>query len=56
MAEHSFRYNDFAEFLIKNNFIVYAIYHRGHGKTEEKNSENIGYLAPQSGWNLMVKV
>lgn len=54
MAEHAFRYNDFAEFLIRNGFGVYANDHRGHGKTKENTIENIGYLAPKDGWELLV--
>lgn len=43
MAEHSERYDRFAEFLNSKNIVVYADDHRGHGKTAEKNGK-LGYL------------
>ena len=41
MAEHATRYNEFAKFLNKNGYIVFADDHRGHGKTAGSD-ENIG--------------
>jgi len=41
MAEHAKRYEDFALFLNKNGYIVFADDHRGHGKTA-KGEENLG--------------
>lgn len=32
-AEHSGRYDDFANFLVKNGFSIFALDHRGHGKS-----------------------
>ncbi len=49
MAEHSGRYNEFAEFLTEEGFVVYANDHKGHGETG-KNSNSLGYFAPQNGW------
>jgi acylglycerol lipase len=33
-AEHSGRYHHFASYLVENNFGVYALDHRGHGRSE----------------------
>ena len=33
MAEHGARYEDFAQFLNKNGYAVFANDHKGHGKT-----------------------
>ncbi len=38
MAEHARRYDDFANFLNKNGFIVFADDHRAHGLTSVKQS------------------
>ncbi|MCQ2409478.1 MAG: alpha/beta hydrolase [Clostridia bacterium] len=35
MSEYAGRYGDFAEFLNKNGYIVFADDHRGHGRTEK---------------------
>jgi len=43
MAEHGKRYTDFARFLNRNGYIVYADDHRGHGKTAG-TIEEIGYI------------
>lgn len=40
MAEHSGRYNEFAEFLAQNGYLVFADDHRAHGDTDK---ENLGY-------------
>lgn len=40
MVEHALRYDEFARFLNRNGFLVFADDHRGHGKTDEKN---LGY-------------
>ncbi len=37
MAESSVRYLDFAEFMAKNGYIVFADDHRGHGKTDGRS-------------------
>ena len=41
MGEHCGRYNDFAEFLNKNGFMVIAEDHRGHGKTSGYDNRGI---------------
>jgi acylglycerol lipase len=33
-AEHSSRYHHFASYLVENSFAVYALDHRGHGRSE----------------------
>ena len=53
MAEHSGRYDQFAQFLIANQFIVYANDHRGHGETGT-NMGVMGYFAEQEGFERAV--
>jgi|WetSurMetagenome_2_1015567.scaffolds.fasta_scaffold00835_4 alpha-beta hydrolase superfamily lysophospholipase len=53
MADHSGRYADFAKFLTVNYFAVFAIDLRGHGKTAG-NLNNLGFLAPKNGWDMLV--
>ena len=53
MAEHAARYSEFADFLTKNGFAVYADDHRGHGKTAG-SQDCIGFFAEKDGWNLVV--
>lgn len=48
-AEHALRYEDFAKFLVANNYAVVAEDHRGHGKTAD-DSENLGFFAEDEGW------
>ncbi|AHI58611.1 hypothetical protein P344_06550 [Spiroplasma mirum ATCC 29335] len=47
------RYQDFANFLNKNGYLVIANNHRGHGKTV-KNKEDFGYFADENGWQILV--
>lgn len=54
MAETAARYEEFAEYLTRNGYIVYANDHRGHGKTAG-NVENLGYLADEDGFHWLVK-
>ncbi len=53
MAEHSERYDDFAEKLVSEGFVVFANDHKGHGKTEE-DSREIGFFAEKNGWQIVV--
>jgi len=53
MAEHSARYERFAQVLCDIGIGVYAHDHRGHGKTAG-SLENIGYFADKNGWDLVV--
>ena len=48
MAEHSLRYEAFAEFLNKSQVVVYSYDQRGHGKTAER-IEEIGFFAENDG-------
>lgn len=52
-AEHSARYQRFAEFLNGAGYAVYADDHRGHGKTAAA-LERAGIAGPD-GWNGMVR-
>lgn len=53
MAEHGARYERFANFLNEKNYIVYAIDHRGHGKTGLA-MERMGYFG-KGGWDQLVE-
>jgi len=52
MAEHVERYNEFAEYLTNNGFIVYANDHRGHGQTAEP--DKLGFFTSKNGWKLVI--
>ncbi len=54
MAEHSLRYQRFANFLNTKGLSVYAIDHRGHGETAVRNSETLGWFAEHNGWQRVV--
>ncbi|MBT3318202.1 MAG: alpha/beta hydrolase [Clostridia bacterium] len=47
-VEHALRYDDFANALAKQGFVVYANDHRGHGKTAGE-ADNVGYFSDQKG-------
>jgi len=53
MAEHAARYENFALFLNKNGYAVFANDHKGHGKTAG-SVENLGYFADKNGFELVV--
>lgn len=53
MAEHSKRYGELAKALANEGYTVYANDHRGHGQTAG-NKENLGFLADENGWELVV--
>ncbi len=53
MAEHSERYNEFAEKLVSEGFAVFANDHIGHGKTANE-IEKLGYFADTDGWQKVV--
>ena len=53
MAEHSKRYENFAHFLNRQGFIVYADDHRGHGNSLE-DDEAFGYIG-EDGFNNIVE-
>lgn len=54
MAEHAGRYEDFALFLNKHGYAVFANDHKGHGKTAG-TVENLGYFADRNGFGQVVK-
>ena len=54
MAEHAGRYERFAERLTAAGYDVYAIDHRGHGKTAG-TLENVGYFADKDGFEKVVE-
>ena len=41
MVEHAGRYNEFAEYMAKNGYTVFADDHRAHGETDK---DTLGYL------------
>lgn len=49
MAEYSDRYERFAKVMTKAGFAVFAGDHRGHGETADP--EELGWFAPEDGWN-----
>ena len=56
MAEHAKRYEDFAKFLNKNGYIVFADDHRAHGKTA-RGEENLGIYkdgGPDVVWDTIM--
>ncbi|NLM00848.1 MAG: alpha/beta hydrolase [Treponema sp.] len=53
MAESATRYSDFAEYLNKKGYAVFAHDHRGHGETAG-TVENLGFLAEENGFKRVV--
>ncbi len=53
MAEHAARYEEFASFLTKHGYAVFANDHKGHGKTAG-TLENLGYFADENGFQQVV--
>lgn len=53
MAEHAKRYSDFAQYLNNKGYSVFAIDHRGHGKTKSPG-ENYGEIG-ENGFEMMVE-
>ena len=49
MQEHIEKYDEFANFLARNGFLVVGHDHLGHGKTVEKEDES-GYFCKNDGW------
>lgn len=54
MAEHGERYEEFANYLCHNGFIVYCNDHIGHGKSV-KNDSMLGYFGNENGWISFVE-
>ena len=53
MAEHSLRYDEFAQFIARHGTTVYAYDQRGHGFSLEE-SEVPGYVADRGGWSKLL--
>ncbi|WP_026772332.1 alpha/beta hydrolase [Sediminibacillus terrae] len=53
MAEHTGRYQRFAEFMVERNFAVYANDHRGHGHTGKRQG-TLGFLDEKNGFDKTV--
>lgn len=53
MAEHAQRYQEFANFLYQQGFLVILHDQRGHGKTGEEY-ENLGFFTADKGWFRVV--
>lgn len=56
MAEHGARYSALANFLNTQGFAVYALDHRGHGKSAQNDNE-IGHFtskAEENGWENVI--
>ncbi len=54
IEEHIDRYEGFAEFLTKNNILMAANDHLGHGRSAFP-PEDLGYFADQDGWKFVVE-
>ena len=54
MAEYAKRYQEFADFLLRNNIVVYAIDQRGHGQTGLA-SGHMGHFSNTDGWEKAVE-
>ena len=52
MAEHSARYQQFAQALNKSGYGVMAIDHRGHGP--DAPVKQLGHFADQNGWDKVL--
>lgn len=53
MAEHVLRYENFCEFMVNHDFIVYGNDHRGHGGTIEAPDDK-GFFAEKDGFEKVV--
>ncbi|MBO5479324.1 MAG: lysophospholipase [Clostridia bacterium] len=54
MQEHIGRYDEFANVLADNGYIVVGHDHLGHGSSV-KNEEDFGYFAKKDGWNRLAE-
>lgn len=54
MVEYIYRYNEFANYLVEQGYVVVGYDHLGHGASVEKE-ELYGYFAEHNGHNLLVK-
>jgi len=54
MCEYIERYEDFADFLCENGYIVCGIDNLGHGSSV-KSENDYGFFGEKDGWKLLVK-
>lgn len=54
MQEHIGRYDEFAQVLANNGYIVVGHDHLGHGDTA-KSEDDFGYFAKKDGWNHLAE-
>lgn len=54
MQEHIGRYDEFAQVLANNGYIVVGHDHLGHGDTA-KSEDDFGYFAKKNGWNHLAE-
>ncbi|MEX2415085.1 MAG: lysophospholipase [Paenibacillaceae bacterium] len=54
MGEHGGRYEQLAQQLTAQGYAVYALDHRGHGRTAGCR-DKFGHLADHNGWNLVIE-
>lgn len=54
MAEHIGRYEDFANYLVEQGYMVSGHDHRGHGRTAEKNGQ-LGFFAGKNGFDRVTE-
>lgn len=54
MAEHTGRYNDFANFLVMHAYAVYSLDHPGQGQTAGSVQET-GHIDKKRGWQIMLE-
>lgn len=52
MAEYANRYDEFARFMARNQYAVYAHDQRGHGYTLQNSK--VGFFAKKDGWELVL--
>lgn len=55
MAEHSGRYEGFAQMICAEGYVVSLHDHRGHGTTATQNGGLYGFFAEQDGFNRVVQ-
>lgn len=54
MSEHIYRYNEFAEYLASNGYIVCGNDHLGHGQSVS-SSDKYGYFSKENGWQNLIE-
>lgn len=54
MCEYILRYNEFAEFMVSNGYVVCGNDHLGHGDSINSD-DDLGYFCEKDGWQIVVK-